>query len=505
MRVRVGLSRTVRSDVRNYKVQRMDQVVIAIYVTAMIAIGWMARRRVRGEEDFLVAGRRLGPWLYGGTLAAVVLGGASTIGGVGLGYQYGLSGMWLVFSIGCGIILISLLFAGRINRIGVYTVSEMLELRYGPGARLLSGLVMCIYALLLCVVATLGYGTILSATFGVGKVPTMIAGGAVVIIYSLLGGMWSITLTDFVQFIIKTLGIFVLLLPLAFLSAGGFQGLSAALPAEAFSLTHIGGDAILAYFVTYMLGLLIGQDIWQRVFTARSDRVAKWAGTAAGFYCLAYALAGAIIGMSAKVLLPPIATRDQVYPAIVEAVLPPGLSGLVLAAALAAIMSNSSGALIAAATVAKEDVFGRIAARWSPPHQGFGDAASDQQDEIRSIRLYLLVLGVGAIVLACSLDDILAALTLAYDILVAGLLIPIVGGILWSRGTITGALAGMIMGTTTTLIALLVAGDIFASEPILAGLGASALCYIVGSLASSPAAPEIRAAWLARISTGRGD
>jgi Na+(H+)/acetate symporter ActP len=65
-------------------------------------------------------------------MAAVVLRGASTIGGVGLGYEYGISGMWLVFAIGCGILLLSFGFATKINRLRVYTVIQMLELRYGP-------------------------------------------------------------------------------------------------------------------------------------------------------------------------------------------------------------------------------------------------------------------------------------------------------------------------------------------------------------------------------------
>ena len=71
-----------------------------------------------------------------------------------------------------------------------------------------------------------------------------------------------------------------------------------------FSLTAIGGGTIVTYFVIYTFGLLIGQDIWQRVFTARSPGVARWAGTAAGVYCLLYGVAGALIGMAAKVLLP---------------------------------------------------------------------------------------------------------------------------------------------------------------------------------------------------------
>ena len=95
----------------------MDIAVVVIYLAGMIAFGFWGKRRATTQSDFLVAGRRLGPMLYSGTMAAIVLGGASTIGGVGLGYEYGISGMWLVFAIGVGILLLSLLFAGRIQRL----------------------------------------------------------------------------------------------------------------------------------------------------------------------------------------------------------------------------------------------------------------------------------------------------------------------------------------------------------------------------------------------------
>src|SRR6476661_6036924 len=197
----------------------MDIAVVVIYLVGMIAFGFWGKRKATTQSDFLVAGRRLGPMLYSGTMAAIVLGGASTIGGVGLGYQYGISGMWLVFSIGCGILLLSLVFAGRINRLGVYTVSQMLELRYGRGANLLSGIVMWAYTLMLAVTSTIAYGTIFGVLFDIGKVPAILIGGAVVVIYSVLGGMWSITLTDFVQFVIKTIGIFFVLLPAVLIKA----------------------------------------------------------------------------------------------------------------------------------------------------------------------------------------------------------------------------------------------------------------------------------------------
>jgi solute:Na+ symporter, SSS family len=468
----------------------MDVLVVLVYLVSMIAFGFWGRRRAQSQADFLVAGRRLGPMLYSGTMAAVVLGGASTIGGVGLGYQYGLSGMWLVVAIGVGILVLSLAFAGRIQRLRVYTVGQMLELRYGPGSSVLSGVVMWAYTLMLAVTSTIAYATIFAALLDLGKVPSILLGGTVVVIYSTLGGMWSITLTDFVQFVIKTVGIFFLLLPIVLSRAGGWAGLQAALPVDAFSLTAIGGGTILTYFVIYTFGLLIGQDIWQRVFTARSPGVARWAGTAAGVYCLLYGVAGAVIGMSAKVLLPDLDAADDAFAHVVEATLPALLAGLVLAAALSAVMSTSSGALIATATVFGQDILGKLRGHAARNDEHAGDS-----------RWLVAGFGVVMIVIACLLQDVVAALTVAYDILVGGLLVPIIGGLVWRRGTGTGALAAMGIGTVATLLTMFVAGDLYANEPVYVGLATGLVAYVAGSLATRPTDPEVLAEWDARSRT----
>jgi len=479
----------------------LDFIVIAFYMLGMIGIGWWATTRSKNDEDFLVAGRRLGPVLYAGTMAAVVLGGASTIGGVGLGYQYGISGMWLVFAIGCGILLLSLAFADRINRLEVFTVSQMFDLRYGAGASLLTGLVMASYTFMLAVTSTIAYGAIFAVLFGLDKVSAILLGGGVVITYSVLGGMWSITLTDFVQFLIKTIGIFFILLPILYFKAGGWDGMHAALPASAFSITHIGVDTIIGYFVIYFLGLVIGQDIWQRVFTARSEGVAKWAGVAAGTYCLLYAVAGALIGMCAKVLMPDIAVRDDVYPTIVSHALMPGISGLVMAAALSAIMSTSSGTLIATATVVKEDIVSKLFRKKSEATS----LAQHDRDEVRNSRVYIFIFGVLVVAAACFLQDVVTALTIAYDILVGGLMVAIIGGFLWSRGTLVGALASIVVGTVVTLGTMIYLQDVFANEPIFYGIGGSLVTYLVVSLLTKPTAPAVREEWLARLRRKRED
>ncbi|KPH99591.1 Na+/solute symporter [Actinobacteria bacterium OK074] len=470
----------------------VDYIVIVVYLLGMLAMGWWGMRRARSKSDFLVAGRRLGPVLYSGTMAAVVLGGASTIGGVGLGYRYGLSGAWMVFTIGVGLLALSVFFSARIARLKVYTVSEMLDLRYGGRAGVISGVVMWAYTLMLAVTSTIAYATIFDVLFDLNRTVAIVLGGSIVVAYSALGGMWSITLTDMVQFVVKTIGVFLLLLPIAVVKAGGFGAMRDKLPTTYFDPLGIGGETIFTYVLIYTFGMLIGQDIWQRVFTARTDRTARLGGTVAGTYCLAYALAGAVIGTAAKVLYPNLGAADDAFATIVKDELPVGVRGLVLAAALAAVMSTSSGALIACATVANNDIWARLR----------GVARKEDDDEVGGNRAFILLMGIAVIGTAIALHDVVEALTVAYNLLVGGLLVPILGGLLWRRGNVYGALASVAVGGTA-VVGLMAAYGILANEPVYYGLLGSLAAYVVVSLATPPTDPVTLALWKDRLA-GRG-
>ena len=382
----------------------MNVAIIVIYLLLMLGFGWWGRTRTATAADYLVAGRRLGPVFYTGTMSALVLGSASTVGGVGLGYQYGLGGIWLVVAIGVGVVLLSLLFAGRIQRLRIFTVTQMLTLRYGFEATRVSSIVMAAYTLMLAVTSTSAYAAIFTVLFGVDRWVGVLLGGVVVLLYSSIGGMWSITLTDLVQFVLMTIGIIMLMLPFSLSLAGGWAGLQSRLDASYFDLGSHGGDWIVTQFVIFTFGLLIGQDIWQRVFTARSDEVARWGGVAAGIYTIVYGIAGAVAGMSAAVLLPGIEVRDEVFVALADKALPVGIGGLVMAAGVAAMMSTASGALIACATVTRVDIVpllaGLVGRRDSAPRDD--DAASNTE------RFFVVGLGLAAILITLAVDDVVA-------------------------------------------------------------------------------------------------
>jgi solute:Na+ symporter, SSS family len=469
--------------------QLLDIVVLVLYFAVMVGAGYWGLRRARSADDYLVAGRRLGPFMYIGCLAAVVLGGASTIGGVALGYDYGISGMWLVFWIGMGVIALGILMSSRLSRLGVYTVSEMLENRYGAASRLISAIIIAAYALMIAVTSTIAIGTVFNVVLPLSSSVAIVVAGGLVVAYSVAGGMWSITLTDIIQFCIMTVGIFFLLVPLAISAAGGFSGMQEALPASYFDITAIGWQTIFTYFLLFFFGLMIGQDIWQRVFTARSPAIARWGSVAAGVYCLLYALAGALVGTAARVILPDLGSSDNAFARIATETLPVGITGLVLAAALAAVMSTASAGLLASSTLLANDVYAGFIAR--------GD-----HNKVLVSRVTTLLVGIVVLVISLIVSDVVGALTVAYDLLSGALFVPIVGALFWRRATTAGALASMSAGSVVVVIFMVLDG-LFANTPIIWGMLASLVVFVVVSLLTPRPSEERMRTWERRL-TGSG-
>jgi SSS family solute:Na+ symporter len=460
-------------------VRTLDLIVMLAYMAGILAAGIWAKSKITSQEQFLVAGRSVGPLLYAGTLAAIVLGGASTVGGVKLGYQYGISGMWFVFMFGLGILVLSVVLVPRILDLNLYTVPELLERRYSASARVAGGIVMVAYDFMVAVTATIAVGAVMEVIVGIPRTQAIIFSSAVMVAYSVFGGMWSLTVTDIVQFVIKTIGILFILLPAAILHAGGLGGMQQHLPAGYFSLTNIGGGKIFSFFLLYFFGIIIGQDVWQRVFTARNVKVARNGGIAVGIYCVVYALAGALIGAAGREFLPHLEDPNSAFANIVNVVLPAGLRGLVLAASLAAMMSTASACLLAASTVLLEDVYLRLL--------GAANLGSVKQS-----RWVTFVLGVLMTVVASGTNDVIAAITVAYDLLVGALFVPVIGAMLWKQATGHGAIAAIAAGAPVVVACLLIFG-IDSDVPIYAGFGISLVIYVVISLVTRPEAARASA------------
>lgn len=453
----------------------LDFIIVMIYVAGMLFLGYIGLKRTKNSEEFLVAGRSLGPSFYMGTMAATVLGGASTVGTVKLGYTYGVSGVWLCAALGLGIIVINVFLAKPLLKLRIFTVTQVLEKRYNPVVRKISAIIMLAYALMLAVTSVIAMCKILTPLFGFNHLTSVLIGGGVVVVYSAIGGMWSLTLTDIVQFLIKTVGLMFILLPICLYQAGGWSGLAEKLPASSFDFTTIGMSTIITYFLIYFFGILIGQDIWQRVFTARSIKVAKYAGSAAGVYCVIYGLVCALIGMCAKVIVPDLADANNAFGYVLESALPMGIRGLIIAATLAAMMSTASAALLASSTVFTEDLLPNLTRH----------KTGVTLNRIATFVFGALILGISMVV-----NDVISALTLAYNLLVGGMLIPLIGAVYWKRATTFGAMLSMSLGFITVIFFIFKDG-LDANTPIYYSLAVSLISFIVGSYLAKSNTPAL--------------
>jgi solute:Na+ symporter, SSS family len=332
---------------------------------------------------------------------------------------------------------------------------------------------MVAYDFMVAVTATIAVGAVMEVIVGIPRTKAIVLSSAVMVAYSVFGGMWSLTVTDIVQFVIKTVGILFILLPAALFHAGGLGAMQQRLPVGFFSLTNIGGAKIFSFFLLYFFGIIIGQDVWQRVFTARNIKVARNGGIAVGVYCLVYAMAGALIGTAGHVFLPHLADADSAFANIVNVALPAGLRGLVLAASLAAMMSTASACLLAASTVLLEDVY--------LPLRGAGSIGSVAQSRVATLGF-----GVIMTIVASATNDVIAAITVAYDLLVGALFVPVIGAMLWRRGTGAGAIASIAVSAPIVVIILIMQG-IDSDAPIYAGFGMSLVVFVVISLITRPA------------------
>lgn len=288
-----------------------------------------------------------------------------------------------------------------------------------------------------------------------------------------------------------TVGVFLVLLPITLLRVGGLSGLQEDLPASYLSWTSIGWTTIFAYFLLFFFGIMIGQDIWQRVFTARSPGVARWGGATAAVYCAIYGFTSALIGTAAAALFPNLQTPDNAFAQLATNLLPIGLAGLVVAAALSAIMSTASSALLASATLAAEDGYARF----------FGGGDSDNSDDRRKLfanRVSTFAVGVVVIGIALFVRDVVGALTVAYDLLVGALFVPIVGAFFWRRASGKGALISMAV-SSVVVIALLLWRGLLSNDPIIYGLITSLVVFVVASLLTPEPSGERLEAWEERL------
>lgn len=462
----------------------LDYVIIVGYIFLMILAGFVGMKKAKNNDDYLVSGRSLPLPIFVACIATVVIGGGATFGQATNGYNMGISGMWMVTMFGIGVIALGFLLSSKLSNLRVLTIGEMLKLRYNEKAQWISSIISTFYVIMVSVTNTIALGVCIQTIFDWSLPVSIIFVSSICLIYTLLGGMISINITDTIQFIIMTISIFFVLLPMGLSKVGGFNGMKAVLPETYFDPMDVGGMKIFSWFVLYTLGLMIGQDIWQRVFTAKSAKVAKQGTILGGIYTICWAAALTIIGMVAAVVLPNI-TPQNALSEVTLAVIPSGLIGVVFAGIISAFMSTISGTIIASSTMIVNDII------------------HFKNSSIKTTRIIVVLNGIAVMLIAVIIGDVLKALETAYAILSGSIFIPVMAAFFWKRANWQGAIASMVVSAIVILVTLVIFGT-SSTIPILLGIAVSIITLVIVSLMTAPTLKEKEAIWEEKMNQNQG-
>jgi SSS family solute:Na+ symporter len=450
--------------------------IVVVYLAAMHGVAWWASRRIKSNEDFMVAGRRLGPWMVAGSLAATEVGGGSSLGVTGKAYgAWGLSAAWYVLALAVTFVLLGLI-APALRAAMVKTVPEFFRARYGPVNGIVTALVLILPLIGLTAVQLMASATILSVMTGLSYTVSVVVVTVLVTEYSILGGLWSVTLTDVVQWVLIVAGS-LLVIPFGLHAAGGLDEVLVHLPEEKTSFTAgIGWKTIAALVVMYFTSFAVGQEAVQRYYAARDARTARTGSLLAGaFYCL-YALIPAFIGLIAFAMVQA-GTLDAsfieshgtryVLPTMAAQVLPTLVVGLLFAALISATMSSADSDLLAAGSIFANDIY----------REHLRPDATDAQ-VLRATRLTMFAVGVLSLAVALlDLQDLVAVLMFCFALRAGGEFVPYVVGHFWQRASAQAALGSIIAGCAAVIAVQVGWLDVWGLDAAIVGVVVNAVTF----------------------------
>ena len=460
---------------------------VIVYLAGSVALGLWASRNVKGSKDFAVAGRSLPFSITFATVFATWFGAESIFGVSSKFLKEGLAGLACdPFGATCCLLLSAWIFSSRLYKTDALTLGDYLRSRFGPSAE--TAVSACIVLSYLgWVAAQIKALGILFASLGAGALSDqagMAIGAFAVLAYTLAGGMLSVAILDFAQMIVMIAGLGFIAWLMAGKADGGFSGLLAqASAAGKLSIPeHFGTQnwlAMAASFATMALGSLPQQDVYQRITSAKSAKIAFWGSCAGALLYFAYSFVPAFIAWAGLALRPELvaplldSAPERIIPAIVQS--EAGLAAQILfyGAVLSAIMSTASATLLAPSVALSENIVSKAF------------PAMDDRGRLRAMRLCMcglaaLTLGL-ALASSASLYEMVAG---AYKITLAGAFAPLAGGIFWKGATERGALASCIGGALFWALSEAF-GSPFGLAPQIAGFAVSCIALAAASLADT--------------------
>ncbi len=459
----------------------MIVTIVVFYLALMVLVGIYSSKKVSNNEDFMVAGRNLGPILMAGTLAATEIGGGSSLGVVEKAYgQWGLGASWYIITMGIAFVILSFI-APKLRTAEVKTVPEYFRRRYGKSAGLITAIIMILPLVGLTAVQFIASATIVSVMLGIDLKLAVTIVAVVVTAYSILGGLLAVALTDFIQVFLIVVGM-ALAIPFSLDLAGGFDNVVANVPPETMSmLSGIDIMTVLGLIIMYVASFTVGQEAVCRFYAARDEKAAVQGSIISAIINFIYAFIPTILGIITLALINmdkldgALILKDgakYALPHLAMATMPAIIVGLLFAGIISATMSSADSDLLGAGSIFGNDIY-----------KIYMNKNATQKDVMKMTKIVMLIVGIlGWAIAMTNTKNIINILMFSFTLRAAGAFFPYVFGLYWKKSSLEGTIASLIVGSLVVVLIDNTSLSFFGLKSIIPGLLASLIVFVGISL-----------------------
>lgn len=473
-------------------------IVIVSYFIGMLFIGYWFNKKVESDEDYFLAKDKLGPATIGFSFSATQMSGSTYMGAVGsckvLGYNFIPAALSSAAAPWFSYILVGDRIRKVSSRLNSLTLADIFEARfYSKYASLASTIIMLIAFIPMIAAQLKAAANSFEVLLGLPYLTALLLFGGIVIIYTVLGGMYAVAWTDLIQGIIMIVG-FAILVPVAVGKAGGFSEMHvqyAQINPKGMTLTGIMPTVwVISAFIVWGLLQIGGSPASVvRFLIPKDDNTLKKALVYSILFQSFIFLTFALIAIASGVLLPNLEQTDLTVPTLVSQLLPPILGGVILAAALGAMMSTIDSILLLAGSLVSNNIYSKFLGK-----------EVDSKNSLKIGRYVTAVIGLlGLIVAIKPPAAILWIVTMSFSLMASAFTVPLILGLWWPRATKEGGIAGIIGGAVSCVIWYILGYMKYQSFsnwiggiwPAVFGCVVSLILVIVVSYLTSPAPKEV--------------
>ncbi|MGJ5640512.1 sodium:solute symporter family protein [Formosa sp. S-31] len=452
----------------------MVSFFIIFYLLVTLGIGFWASKKIKTSGDFALAGKSLSTSLVGVTLFATWFGSSQIMGNPGYFIVDGFSSyITLTLSGGICLYIVGQFYARKLYRMQIVTINDFFRIRYNKKLETASSLLMVFsyphwIAAQFVALAYL-FNAVMNIPFNIG----IVLGASIVVFYTYIGGMWAVAYTDMVQSIMILAGLFILLFEVLH-ETNGLMPVFKNQTDDFFNLTPQGGLDAWSDYIALLLAFTVGaipvQEIYQRVFSAKNEKTARNGLFLGAILMVIIPSIPLIIGLGGVYLHPELldnGNSQDIIPSLVKIMTSTPVQILFYGAMISAILSTSSGAMLAPATVIGENLI-----------KPFVKDLSDKKLLLYT-RLSVVLIAAISCYFAFDDSDIVGLVAASLSLILVCLFAPFTFGLFWKKASVSGAWAAIIIGGLTWFFCFIYETRIDAT---IYGTALSCLSIVVGSI-----------------------